>query len=320
MTFTSNFADRLNQFIEYKRSIGYKYNKLKYLSLFDEYCLKHGNPKELTESLVKDFIHEYESKVYSDHHYFSHLRDFGIYLYCLGDVDTYILPSIYTVARSEPEIYILTEKEVNTFFKCLIHSEFPKSKRLQEKLVLTNYFYLLYGTGVRTFEGRNLLIDDAHPEERYIDIMKSKGNRDRRIFLSDELSKQFVQYDTEIRNYYPNRKFFFPKDPEHCFKCADIARFFNVIWKTAGLNQDSKIKPSPYSFRHYFAFTNLRRWLENGKDANVMITYLMKVMGHSSIRSTMYYLKSSPDMFYTYNKITKELENERLPEVIRYEE
>ncbi len=320
MTFTSYFADDLNQFVDYKRSFGFKYNKLQYLSLFDYYCASHGNPHELTESLVKGFIHEYESKVYSDHHYFSHIRDFGIYLKSLGNADTYILPSIYTVTRSTPEIYIMTEKEVKAFFKCLIHSKLSKSRFPHKRLVLTNYFYLLYGTGVRTFEGRNLLIEDIHLEERYIDIMKSKGNRDRRIYLSDELADQLLQYDTEIRSYYPNRKYFFPKDSEHCFQSDDICCFFNRVWKTAGLEQGSRVKPSPYSFRHYFAYTNLRRWLENEKDANVMITYLMNVMGHSSIHSTMYYLASSPDMFGTYRKISKTLDDERLPEVILYEE
>lgn len=320
MTFTSYFADNLNQFVDYKRSLGFKYNKLEYLKLFDDYCIKHGNPHFLTESLVKNFIREYESRVYSDGHYFAHIRDFGIYLYNTGSVNTYILPNTYTVICSEPERYIMTEKEVNAFFRCLIHSEFKNSKFPHKQLVLINYFYLLYGTGVRTFEGRNLLIEDAHPEERYIDIMKSKGNRDRRIYLSDELAVQLLHYDREISCYYTNRKYFFPKNSEQCFKNTDISSFFNSVWKLAGLQKDTRPKPSPYSFRHYFAFTNLRRWLDTDKNANVMITYLMNMMGHSSIHSTMYYLAASPDMYGTYRKLIKELEDERLPEVILYEE
>jgi len=41
--------------------------------------------------------------------------------------------------------------------------------------------------------------------------------------------------------------------------------------------------------RHHFAYANLNRWSEDGKDVNVMLAFLMRYMWHANIQSTLYY-------------------------------
>jgi integrase/recombinase XerD len=70
--------------------------------------------------------------------------------------------------------------------------------------------------------------------------------------------------------------------------------------------------------RHHFAWTNLNRWVQEGADVNVMLPYLMRYMGHSHIKSTLYYFHFVPEFFGTFAEKTKSLES-LLPEV-PYEE
>ena len=319
MKFVSNLRKDLEDFVSFKRSLGYKYNQLEYLSLFDQYCFENGNSAILSKELVRGFIEQYEGRVYSDHHYFSNIRDFGKFLVSAGKTDSYILPDIYSVKRGKPSHYIMTEAEVTSFFEHFTGHVLKTGRPCYFQSVYT-YFSLLYACGCRTFEARMLLVCDVHLKEGYIDVMRSKGIRDRRIYLSEEVRDLLISYDCEIRKYYPQRTYFFSKTAENAFSAGEMNRCFKKVWLAAGLPLSHGNAPSPYSFRHYFAYTNLRRWMSEKKDANVMITYLMRAMGHSSIRSTMYYLASSPDFFMQYGDRIQNIEEQRLPEVIPYEE
>ena len=50
-------------------------------------------------------------------------------------------------------------------------------------------------------------------------------------------------------------------------------------------------------FRHHFVYANMNRWLREGKDVNAMLPYLMRYMGHSDVKNTLYYLHLVPDIY-----------------------
>ena len=79
-----------------------------------------------------------------------------------------------------------------------------------------------------------------------------------------------------------------------------------------------KTRPRAYDFRHHFAWTNLNRWAAEGLDLNVMLPYLMRYMGHQSVRETLYYFHFVPEFFPTYRRMAESLEDV-IPEV-PYEE
>ena len=41
----------------------------------------------------------------------------------------------------------------------------------------------------------------------------------------------------------------------------------------------------------------MNRWLREGKDVNAMLPYLMRYMGHSDVKNTLYYLHLVPDIY-----------------------
>ena len=73
-------------------------------------------------------------------------------------------------------------------------------------------------------------------------------------------------------------------------------------------------RPRAYDFRHHFAWTNLNKWAVEGLDVNAMIPYLMRYMGHQSVKETLYYFRFVPEFFHTNKSMSESLE-ELLPEV-----
>jgi len=41
----------------------------------------------------------------------------------------------------------------------------------------------------------------------------------------------------------------------------------------------------------------MNKWLREGKDVNAMLPYLMKYMGHSEVKNTLYYFHLVPDIY-----------------------
>lgn len=144
----------------------------------------------------------------------------------------------------------------------------------------------------------------------HIDIVRSKGFKDRRVFLPVDLQSLYLKYDAVVNDIYPDRTYFFPAKANRCYECSTISQNFRKVWKAAGF----RIHARAYDFRHHFAFATLNRWIEQGTDVHSMLPYLTRYMGHASLESTFYYLHLVPEFFPTFSEKTKTLE-QLLPEV-----
>ena len=61
--------------------------------------------------------------------------------------------------------------------------------------------------------------------------------------------------------------------------------------------KDSGVSIRAYDFRHHFVYADMNRWLRDGKDVNAMLPYLMRYMGHTDIKNTLYYFHLVPDIY-----------------------
>jgi integrase len=111
----------------------------------------------------------------------------------------------------------------------------------------------------------------------------------------------FRIYNERVSQIYPGRIYFFPTTRLECYNRSSISAAFRKIWKVAGLSQKCENKPRAYDFRHHFALSNINRWVIAGVDVNSKLPYLTSYMGHSSMRSTDYYLHLVPEFFHTFS-------------------
>ncbi len=197
--------------------------------------------------------------------------------------------------KPEPP-YFFTDNEIRLFFEECDNLK-PLKTYPGRELVLSALFRVLYCCGLRCKEARILKCNDVHLKNRCFDIVQSKGPKSRRIFISYELSDYLSDYDAKISVLFPARESFFPNRHGSPYRKEMVSKNFKRIWYQAfPETMNSGIKVRAYDFRHHLAYSNLNRWAHEGKDVTAMLPYLMRYMGHSSIKRTLYYFHLVPDL------------------------
>jgi integrase len=154
-------------------------------------------------------------------------------------------------------------------------------------------------------------LDDGH-----LDILWSKGNRSRRLPLTDEIVEILTACERTSRQHFgPSRQTFFVSATANPVTAAAVGIVFNRIWDQARLVRPTNgQQPRPYDFRHHFAYANIERWMQHGTDVTAMPPYLSRYMGHATVESTFYYIHTSPDFMDAYAGIAEKSQL-LLPEV-----
>ena len=137
-------------------------------------------------------------------------------------------------------------------------------------------FSLIYSAGLRISEAVHLRITDIDFKRNVVFVNNSKDYKSRLSILSSKESEILKRY---IHRYQPTTYLFFnPKDKNKAIQTGHLQNKFRKIVRQCGYNSKYHV----HTLRHSFA-THL---LEN----NTSVFYIMKLLGHSSIKSTMIYL------------------------------
>lgn len=315
MTEHISLAKLVQDFIDYKKSIGYQYESAEYeMRRFLRFAEKEGVNGIPDRNLCLQWVRKHETEIpVSTHARVSYLREFGKYLFSIGYDNAYILPGKIGSKNITHVPYFFTDQELYLFFKACDSVE-RHPNYIGRELVLPVLFRFLYCCGVRTLEASSLLCANVHLTKGYVDIIHSKGPKSRRIFLGTELTMIMETYEAAISSKIPNRSCFFPRNANLPYNESFISRNFRRFWCQAFTDFKSEIRPRAYDFRHHWAFSNINRWVKEGKDVDVLLPYLMRYMGHSNLKSTCYYIHFVPEFFVTFTNLVKELD-EILPEV-----
>ena len=118
--FISALGPSLETFLKFKNSIGIQYNASAQwcLKSLDRYNFKHGNSTVLCKSLVVGWsIERSEHSNSKCGPWISPVREFGRYLRSMGDLDAYVLEYPVSQNSFRPEVYLLSDIEIQRFFK-----------------------------------------------------------------------------------------------------------------------------------------------------------------------------------------------------------
>jgi len=303
-----------DDFIEYKKSIGYVYNSQQdLLNQYVDYAEKASPDIIYPEKSVTDkYLGSLSGAPGTLYGMTCTLREFSNYLFIHGYEKVYVIPP-KTASLPIPEApYFFTESEISAFFEKLDGVE-PHGSFKGREIVLPAIFRLLYCCGLRCKEARTLECCNVHAEEFYIDVLQSKGPKSRRIFIGRELAEYLNEYNARISLLFPERRYYFPHR-DSCYGGGMISANFRRFWRKAYPDFPRTTRPRAYDFRHHLAWANLNRWAADGLDINVMLPYLMRYMGHQDVSETLYYFRFVPEFFPTFREMSKSLEDV-LPEV-----
>jgi site-specific recombinase XerD len=133
-----------------------------------------------------------------------------------------------------------------------------------------------YAAGLRLSELVNLQLRDIDSKRMMIRVRQGKGNKDRYTILSKRLLAELRIY---WKGYRPSEWLFSGRKPEHPMpKSTASAIYYNAKDK-AGIKKGKGI----HTLRHCFATHML--------EAGVDLRTIQVLMGHSSIMTTVVYLK-----------------------------
>ncbi len=136
-------------------------------------------------------------------------------------------------------------------------------------------FALIYSAGLRVSEAANLACSDIDFNRRVIHVRDSKNRKDRFTILGSKTADLLERY---LNRYKPkNYLFYSQRNIDRPIPIRQIQRTFQMLASEAN-RKDAHV----HTLRHSFA-THLL-------EGNTNLFYIMKLLGHSSIGSTMIYL------------------------------
>lgn len=315
-------APYIDGLLEEKHSHGYSYiSEEMVLNRFDTYCIENGlDTLEITKDFLTGWMEQRKSEGEFNHgKRISCVRQLLLFMASCG-IKLYIPHDFCHFKKVLPHIF--DQDEIIEFFNIVDDNQISDHhsgvhKRLANEYSMVFRWYCC--CGLRNNEAAGITVENVNLEDGILTILDSKGNKDRLVYLPDDLresSKEYFCYLCETLGFMP--KWFFPgMDPAKPIPNTTIDSVFNRFWKLTKY-ADCSNKPTVHDFRFTFVVSRMNLWAENGIDLQVMMPYLSRYLGHKSTNETMYYYYLVHDAYNTVRK-KDTVADTVIPEVVPYE-
>ena len=317
MELMSKFADRIQAFLDFRKSRGFKENPYsQQLSYFDQWCVKKF-PEEgmLSKELVFQWVNDATSNLSDGQNKIYCIRQFANYLCATGE-EAYILPGKYKSQKKGTTPYIFSDEELVALFQAIDNLP-PTTAEPFLHIILPVLFRLTYTCGLRPNESRELLTKNVNLKTGEILIAHTKKNKERYVVMSDDMLAIARRYDKRRRMFGQENPYFFPSASGECLSSHTVYAAFNRAWSNAVFQEDTprKTRVRVYDLRHRFASACLCRWIEQRENLFAMLPYLSQYMGHNSLTETAYYIHILPENLLRTTSINWAIFDEMFQEV-----
>jgi integrase len=299
--FESFLAPRLEEYLVYRRNLGYADANLRTnLRTLDRYVKeKAADQHSLSSLLFLEFRKELKGEARTANHVLSAARGFFQFLVRRGYCPENPLRNIPPRPENAFIPYVFSPDETERLLQAGRNRLRRDRRYFFADLTAYMALVLLARCGLRISEPLRLQKGHYRREEKTIYIEKTKFAKDRLIPVP-------LQTATEIENYLAVR-LTFRNDPnpfllpgrEHK-PLADnrVYRLFRQAVTDIGIWQPRRIianttfgAPTPHSLRHSFAINTLKRIKQRGESPQKALPVLSAYMGHRKYRYTAVYLK-----------------------------
>ena len=225
-------------------------------------------PTDLDPEQVKDYLYELQQRsVMPSQSYFKHTV-YGLRFLLRTEGLPYDYLALPSISKEKKLPVILSREE--------IWGMLQSADLLKHRLLIG----LLYSCGLRCMEVRRIELKHLDFDRKLLHIVQSKGKKDRYVPLSDHIIRGLKTYISveHPTTYLFTGNSFNQKDLNTGYSQRGVQWVIKSICKKAGIYKDVHT----HTLRHSYA-THL---LEDG----VNILLVQRLLGHSTIESTMVYL------------------------------
>ena len=204
-TFTGAFAPFICGLIEKKQALGHDYHgSACILRTFDKFC-REQFPHEtcLTAELAMKWAEQSKTeKNLSRLNRVSVVRELAKYMNSVGE-QAYLLPLQLTKKTGRHIPYIYSKEDLSKLFKEMDSLQ-PSLRSPTKHLVVSVIFRMIYCCGLRPVEARRLRREDVNLFDGTVNILESKGHKDRIVVLSEDMRELCRNYDQRVGLILPH--------------------------------------------------------------------------------------------------------------------
>lgn len=318
--FGSVCAPRMMEFIQLKRSLGYKYQEEeRNLFSFDRFALEH---EHASQGLTKQIVDEWVKKRYNEsdltrYSKITIIRQFADFLLSCG-IRTYI-PKLPPYPHSNFIPYIYTYEEMSAMFRACDELRMKHRNPDCCLLIMPCLLRMLYGTGIRISEALSLKNRDVNTDREHLIVTDTKNGKDRLVPLSASLTlvcKDYLNHRCKLPVAglnQENRPFFVSLNGARCKRDA-VYKWFRKVLIKAGIPFTGNRKgPRVHDIRHSFACHCFVKLSDDGLDLYCSWPYLSTYLGHQSLEATEQYIRLTSQTYPELLSHTEGLQVDILP-------
>lgn len=314
-----DLAEIIQAFIQYKRSLGYKYKlEESLLYRFSLFSCSYTIPNQsIPKNLVEDWIRRRSGESLRT----QALRVSSINVFLkFASENRYDVPLPQKIKRNSSIYipYIFTNEEIERFFYACDH--IPSYPGTQKHIILPVFFRLLYSCGLRVSEATNLKCQDVDLANGVIIVKNGKFKKDRLVPMSNSLFEVMSRYSKLYNQSCKNNDYFFRGKNLKPLSRHYIYRRFRDILVECGISHSGRGKgPRVHDLRHTFCVRTLKQMVDKGADIYCVLPILSTYIGHASINATQGYVRLTADLYPEILEKVSRISGNVIPEVVSNE-
>ncbi len=315
------FKQLFLDFIQYQRSLGYKYGSSSIYTLrsinrdLNQMNLAQEQPC-LSRKIIESLAEKRPNETCGTQHYrIGLLRQFSLYMNRVG-FDTYVFPKRFLPKyRSDFRPYIFSDNEISAIIKAADVLK-PAKRSPKYHFIYPALVRLLYGCGLRISEARYLKTQQVDLDQGIIYIDKSKNDTSRYVPMSGSLTAYLRHYVREASIDLNAEGFFFPAPDGDHYDPKTLYEGIKNIYHQAKIEALPNGKlPRVHDLRHTFSVHAIRMMKNKGRDVYTSIPLLSAYLGHTNMIDTERYIHLTAFEFGNFIADSGNLLNGVIPEV-----
>jgi len=300
--FESFIAPRLDEFLVYRRQLGYKPGNLKSrLHIFDRY-LKEKESKEtlLDPSFFLEMRADLRLQPSFVNSVLSASRTFFKFMVRREYYEHNPVGDIPYLKENTIVPFVFSPEQTDQLLAALCRRFHHTKGLFLRNLAIYTAILLMARCGLRISEPLRLKRDQYRRDDGTIYIEKTKFNKDRLIPVPTTVMTQIDNYirvrKTLIRN--DQSPYLLVRADQQKLSDFQVRRLFSKALKDIGLDQPRRVignvnflQPTPHSLRHSFAVASLLSIKQRKESTRNALPVLAAYMGHCEYRYTSVYLR-----------------------------